>query len=229
MKSDLEETIESYEIEKLELEKQIAEYVKEADYLYAHYHQRALRKINQTLDTLKNLQNPLHRRIDEQRMYIDNCKRMLVDPRYSGNEYLNRRLTEHENKVLELQSVPIKPSYDSQEIDDAIFSLVNGEISGFKFYFKSAPEVYADFTKTDDILHIQICSQTDGTNDYQYLLSDINKFKALGFILMDGNWVYTYDLTSFKDALEIKIVLARLVYDIFHYDRKYDEARIELG
>jgi len=229
MKSDLEETIESYEIEKVELEKQIAEYVKEADFLYAHYHQRALRKINQTLNTLKNLQNPLHRRIDEQQMYIDNCKRMLVDPRYSGNEYLNRRLTEHENKVLELQSVPIKPSYDSQEIDDAIFSLVNGEISGFKFYFKSAPEVYAGFTKSDDIIYIQIYYNLDGSHEYQYFLSDVNKFKALGFMSIDGNWVYTYDLTSFKDALEIKIVLARLVYDIFHYDRKYDEARIELG
>jgi hypothetical protein len=229
MKSDLEEAIESYEIEKVELEKQIADYVKEADYLYAHYHQRALRKINQTLNTLKNLQNPLHRRINEQQMYIDNYKRMLADTGNSGNEYLNRRLSEHENKVLELQSVPIRPSYDSQEIDDAIFSLVNDEISGFKFYFKSAPDVYAGFTKSEDTIHIQICCQIDGSNDYQYILSDVNKFKALGFMSIDGNWVYDYSLASFKDALKIKIVLARLVYEVFHYDRKYDEARIELG
>jgi hypothetical protein len=78
MKSDLEEAIESYEIEKVELEKQVADYVKEADYLYAHYHQRALRKINQTLNILKELQNPMYRRIDEQKMQIDNCKRMLA-------------------------------------------------------------------------------------------------------------------------------------------------------
>ncbi len=216
-------------MEKVELEKQIAEYVKEADYLYAHYHQRALRKVNRTLDTLKRLENPLYSRIREHQMYIDNCRKMLADPEYVGGDYLKHRIKHYEDKILELKSIPVTPSYDSQEIDDAIFSLVNGEISGFKFYFKSTPDVYADFTKSDDMIHIQICSQTDGTNDYQYLLSDINKFKALGFILMDGNWVYTYDLTSFKDALEIKIVLARLIYEVFHYDRRFDEARIVLG
>ncbi|HKG05559.1 MAG TPA: hypothetical protein VKB19_03840 [Pedobacter sp.] len=229
MKSDLEEAIESYEIEKEALEKQIAEYVKEADYKYAHYHQRALRKINRTLDTLKNFQNPLYSSISEQQMYVDYFKRMMAGTKYWSDEYLTRHISERENKILELQGVPVKPSYDSQEVDDAIFGLVNDEISGFKFYFKSAPEVYVGFTKIEDTIHIQLGYDNDGTDNHQYILSDVNKFKALGFMLVNEHWVYNYSLSSFKDALEIKIVLARLVYEVFHYDRRYDEAKIVLG
>jgi hypothetical protein len=87
----------------------------------------------------------------------------------------------------------------------------------------------AGFTKIEDTIHIQLGYHNDGTHNYQYVLSDVNKFKALGFMSVDGNWVYAYSLSRFKDALEIKIVLARLVYEVFHYDRRFDEARIELG
>ena len=88
--------------------------------------------------------------------------------------------------------------------------------------------MYAAFTKSSNTIHIQICYQIDRSHDYQYMLSDVNKFKGLGFMSIDGNWVYPYSLSSFKDALDIKIVLARLVYQVFHYDRRYDEARIVL-
>ncbi|MDR6786449.1 hypothetical protein ABIE26_005364 [Pedobacter africanus] len=53
MKSELEELIEAYEIERAELEKQISEYVSEGDYLYAYRHQKCLGKLNNMLGILK--------------------------------------------------------------------------------------------------------------------------------------------------------------------------------
>ena len=40
--------------------------------------------------------------------------------------------------------------------------------------------------------------------------------------------MFVYDLSRFKDALEIRVLLARLIYDLFHYDRRHDSAKIVL-
>lgn len=82
MKSDLEELIEAYEIEKVELEKQISEYVEEGDYIYAHYHNKALRKINKTLDILKDIQHPFYRLISEEKTKVRNMTKMLTREEY---------------------------------------------------------------------------------------------------------------------------------------------------
>jgi hypothetical protein len=229
MKSDLEEAIESYEIEKAELEKQITEYVKEADYLYAHYYNRALKTINKLLQILKGFQNRMYSHISEQLRQIDNCRRMLADPTYSGNEYLKQHIIGCESKILEFEQTPVKPSYDSQEVDDALFNLANGDLDHFKLYFKSSPDVYLDFSLADQAIKIKIDYDLNVGVESSYVFSDVNKLKSLGFALNDSHWVYMYNLSRFKDSLEIKVVLARLIYDVFHYDGRFDKARIELS
>jgi len=234
MKSDLEELIEAYEIEKAELEKQISEYVDEGDYIYAHYHNKALRKVNKTLDILKDIQHPFYRLISEERTKARNTNKMLTSEEYKkyfdrlGTDFFAEQLQEGENKILEWQRAPVaSQTYDSQEIDNALFDLVKGILSSFKLYFKSRPDIYVRFTLKDHAIEITLLYDEDPYYDhYGWVFRDGKEIKPLGFILKDEQWVYQYHFVKFKDALDIKIILARLIYDVFNYDRRFDLARI---
>lgn len=227
MKSDLKETIESYELEKQQLEKQMAEYIDNGDYLYAHHHNRALKKINQTLRKLKDMQNPMSRHMDELQMKMEHYRKMLAQPNFSNNEYLKQYTTGLEVKIRQLQDATIKPLYDSQETDDAIFGLANGNIKHFRLHFKSTPDVYVAFTLEDQAIKMRIGYEFTEEHAEQYIFEHANKLKSLGFSLNSEHWIYLYQLSRFKDALDIKIVLARLIYDVFQYDRRYDTASID--
>jgi len=227
MKSDLEELIEAYETEKAELEKQISEYVSEGDYLYAHQHQKGLGKVSNRLAVLKELQNPLSRSISEEEFRIDNIKKMANNPRFmDAGALLESLVRESENKILNLQREAVKPAYDSQEIDDALFGMVDGTVKGFKLYFKTSPDVFVSFGLADHAIEIKLQYNDKEEAEYYDIFRSVNQFKSLGFQLKDDHLVYYYALNKFKDALEIKIMLARLIYDLFYYDRRHDVARI---
>ncbi len=234
MKSDLEELIEAYELEKAELEKQISSYIDDEDYLYAHYHSKALRKINRTLDILKEIQNPFYRRISEEQRKAKHMKRMVVSEEYKkyfdrlGTDFFADQLREGENKINEWQRAVVSQKYDSQEIDNALFDLVKGVVIGFRLYFKSRPDVFAKFILNGRTIEITLLADADSDHysDYRSIFWDVKGISALGFILENEQWVYHYHFDQFKDALEIKTLLARLIYDVFNYDRRFDSARI---
>jgi hypothetical protein len=226
MKSDLEELIEAYETEKAALEKQISEYVKEQDYLYAHYHQRALRTVNRRLDVLKDLQNPYYRRISQEERMIDHYRNMtnLYGERHAM--YIEKQIRECEDKIQALGAAEFKPGLDSQEIDDALFNLADGTLKGFKLYFKTSPDAFVSFALDGNTIAIKLGDNTAAPDSYQYIVGNVNQLKSLGFQLREGQWIHHSNFDGFKDALEIKIILARLIYDFFHYDRRYDSAGI---
>ncbi|WP_449436232.1 hypothetical protein [Pedobacter steynii] len=234
MKSDLEELIEAYEWEKAELEKQISSYIEDEDYIYAHYHGKALRKINRTLDILKSIQNPFYRSISDEQRKAKNMKRMMVSEEYKkyfdrlGTDFFADQLREGENKINEWQRAVVSQKYDSQEIDNALFDLVKGVVSGFKLYFKSKPDTFAKFILKGSTIEITLLFDADPEyySDYRSIFWDVKGISALGFILENEQWVYHYHFDQFKDALEIKTLLARLIYDVFNYDRRFDSARI---
>lgn len=226
MKSDLEELIEAYEIEKVELEKQISEYVGEGDYIYAHYHNKALRRINRRLDVLKGLHNPFYRDIMEEERRTSNLRNLMAKTGHIDHGgFIEKEIDKSESKIQELQRSTFSPLYDSQEIDDALFDLEKGVIEGFKLYFKS-PDIFARFSLGDHIIEIKILYDASPDKYYLDIFEDGRQFKSLGFKLIEGQWVYHYFFDRFKDALEIKIILARLIYDVFNYDSRYDSAKI---
>lgn len=225
--SDLEEVIAAYEEEKAALEQQIAEYVEEADYFYAHHHQRALKRINTRLYILKNLQNPNHGKIVREEQSIAGLTKIREQPRLKilGEAYFERRIEEHNHKIQELKTETFEPNYDSQEIDDVLFELSEGRINGFKLFFKSSSDIYLDFSR--DTQGIVIRLSWDKLLEYntQHMSIYATQLEVLEFELVDKHWTYRHT-GHFKDALEIKIMLARLIYDVFHYDRYYDKAKI---
>lgn len=225
MKSDLEELIDAYEEEKTQLEKQISEYVEEADYLYAHYHSKALSALTKTLEILKNLHNPVHRNIVEEDKRIQGYNKMLKG---SGDDSLKPYMTnlllqgikESENKIQEFKKIKMQSSYDSQEIDDALFSLVNNDIKSFALRINRPSKLSIRFEIVINVIEIKL-SFDEENEQIKY-----NQLRHAGFFLQHHEWVYQYPLSRFKNSLEIKMMLSHLIYDLFEYDSRYETAEL---
>lgn len=224
MKSELEELIESYEKERKKLEKEISLLVKESEFLHAHYHQKELYKVNRQLDILRDLHRPYSN-------YIIAEKRMLGYVQASVNlssadedSYMGMRLRSIKSKIADWEAAGLEPSFDSQEIDDAIFALKSGSSKGFRLQFKQDPPIAASFELNTEAIEITLIYDEIALRTYPYIFNKPGKFKSLKFEMIDGKWVYRYPIQQFRDALEIKEMLARLIYHVFQYDRRYDMA-----
>lgn len=230
MKSDLEETIEAYETEKAQLEKRIAEYVDEADYFFAHQHQRALKKLNKTLYILKSLKDPNYGQIlfgEDSLRFIEKMKSDSTLPEFA-RFLLDSQIAEQKNKLLKLQNETFSPYFDSQEIDDVLFDLVNNTIKSFRLYFKSTPEMFVSFSMAGPTIEIKLSNEKMSHYIEDKIFRDFNQLKSLGFELRNEEWTFQYT-NHFKDALDIKILLSRLIYEVFNYDKRYDSAKIVIN
>ena len=231
MKSDLDLLIEQYEEERASLEKKVAEYLAEEDFVYASHHQKALWQVRGHLDHLYKMRIPFYEDISQ----LEKLK--LLSTRAQENEkheflsdYWKRQIEEHEIKIKELSGHTPKPFYDGQVIDDALFDLVEHKLKGFRLCFREEPEICIEFKLDEGFIEVALpadlsLQEFDPEDDDNW--QHIGIFTGLGFQTDENNrLVYKYPLSQFKDASAIKILLARLMYDVFYYNEKYDSAKL---
>ena len=217
MKSDLDLLIETYEVEKQSLESSIKNYLNEDDFLYDHYHQKALWRVNGELQLLHSFKGTLY----EERLYLERLIDMVKKMEDEGviKSIYEKRIIEKRDEIQRLSEVN-KSFNDSQEIDDALFNLYEGRFKRFRLHLINRDEdFYLEFELiSGNILCISVkiinILYGDDTNDLEE--SQIHLFKGLGFKLNDKSdmLIYKYDMNGFKDAITIKILLARIVYEV---------------
>jgi len=224
MKSELEELIESYEKEQKKLEKEISLLVKESEFLHAHYHQKELYKVNRQLQILRDLHRPFSNHIIEEKRMLKMMQRNSDLSPPDEDSYMGMRLRSIQSKIADWEAAGLEPTFDSQEIDDAIFALKSGSCKSFSLQFKQDPPIAVSFELNDEAIEITLMYDEIALRTYPYIFNKPGKFKSLKFEMIDDKWVYRYPIEQFRDALEIKEMLARLIYNVFQYDRHYDMA-----
>jgi hypothetical protein len=130
MNTDLAELIDLLDNERLQIEAAIKLCLDESAYKKAHHHQKALRKVNRKLQTLKHLQDPDYEEKSALMYTQELYKKHLANPKFAGmTDYFLDKMNEDLRKL----SAPSRSSQqlDTQEIDDAIFRLVEYKITGF--------------------------------------------------------------------------------------------------
>ena len=235
MKSDLDELIELLEVEAKVIKACIKENIEEWDYLNAHANSRALFKLNQKLSVLHKMKDPYYdEKMNLERMVMIHKKRIELDMDTRLNDYYLERLEKDKNKLQELKDQKSIPIYDDQKIDDALFSIWAGIYKGFILYLNKKDKLTITFESAgNEIIDISISIKSALNVDYFFGDDDeqdrpLNKFKGLGFVLNDiGNkLVYKYNMGDFKDAIAIKILLSRVIFDIFTYAEKDKSASL---
>jgi hypothetical protein len=228
MKSDLDELIELCEAERQLLEDCIKDNTTEWEYLHAYFHSKALFKINNQLRILHKLKDPFYeKKLELERMNEIYKKWDKLKPESAINAYYQKKIEDNKEKLQELNQQKDKTVYDDQKIDDALFNLSEGAYKGFILYLNLKDDLGFTFELSENnMLHISISIKNLLNVEYFFYddendggVSPLNIFKGLGFLLNDtGNkLIYKYDMKNFKDAASIKILLSRIIYDIFAY------------
>jgi len=223
MKSDLDQLIEQYEAEKSAFEQLLKDCLYLQDYLGAHHYSQTLYKIESELYLLYFFKDPLYH--DKQAL-----EKMLLRSKGEPNylqAFWEERIENEKNRIQKLSEAQDKFFYDTQEIDDGFFRLYEREIKGFKFCLKMKKEnLCFDFELSESyVLNILVrITQVSNNTDIfdQYILKG---FKRLGFKLNDeGNLLnYQYNMYGFKEAIFLKTLLARIIYEVYGY-RSFDSA-----
>jgi hypothetical protein len=225
MQSDIDELIELLEEEKLFVVQCIEDNIKEFEYLHAHIHTKALSKLDTQLQVLKQLKDPFYNKKDDLEKQLKLYKIWKGDIDSGIDLYYEKmiaEITEQLKKIAESGNVPL---YDDQKLDDALFDIRAGHHDGFILYLNSKDNLGFTFELTQpDVLSISIDIKSVLNVEYFWGDDDeeqniLNKFTSLEFTLnQTGNkLIYRYDMGCFKDALAIKILLSRIIYDIFTY------------
>jgi hypothetical protein len=222
---DIDRIIELLEQEKLFVEQCIKDNVDEFEYLHAHIHGKALTKLNTQLKILKQLKDPLYNKKADLERQLELSKYWNEDVGLGINMYYEKFIAEITEQLKKLAESDKMPKYDDQKLDDAIFNIRAGHNNGFILYLNVKNNLGFTFELTQpDVLSISI--DVKSVLNVGYFFGDdgederpLKKFDGVGFRLnKSGNkLVYKYDMRHFKDAIAIKTLLSRVIYDIFTY------------
>ena len=215
MKTELDEILDFYKNEKLALENQIEQLVSEREFKQAHIHQKALKKVNQSLTLFENLKNPNQIKINELELQLAHLKNIQTIS-YSS-DFFERIIQPIEQKLKELKVVTDPNRLDGQEFDDMIFDLIADKLHHFQFFLNKKSDLYLEFKKIGQAIFITIPKYKKLKKAYILSKSSRKKLKNIGFKLTHNkkNLVFEYDITSFKDANGIKTIVSRVIYDGF--------------
>ncbi len=232
MKSDLDELVAHYEAQAATFKQYLQECLLIQDYLGAHDYSRSLNLIKNELQMLHNLKDPLY---DEKQRLKNWDKNLdyLTTKFNRTKEYWQKSL---EGQRLELEQLIEKEEaqkivYDSQEIDDTLFDLYERKIKGFKLYLNEEDNFYFDFRlSATNILEILVEATTVISSKYSFYRDNLNKYKKLGFQFNKEETLLTfeYNMNSFKGAVDIKTLLARILFKTYSY-RSFDKAFLRIN
>lgn len=225
MQSDIDKLIELLEEEKLFVEHCIKDNVDEFEYLHAHIHAKALMRVNTQLQIFKRLKDPLYNKKAELETLLEMYKKWKGDAGSGIDLYYEKLISEINEQLTTLTESHNIPQYDDQKLDDGIFNIRAGRHNGFILYLNVKDNLGFTFERLQsDVLSISI--DVKSVLNVEYFFGDdnedenpVNKFIGLEFRLnQTGNkLVYKYDMLHFKDAISIKTLLSRVIYDIFTY------------
>ena len=229
MNEEINDLIAHYEQERKQLELLIKESAEETDYKSAHLHQKALYRINNQLHLLKALKDPYYIKKNELESHISFYEKIAV-----GNEgiadYIQEQLQKIESKLTLLDSYKAAPFYDGTEFDDLIFDLIDQKINAFIFYLKKSNNLYLEFRLKKESLIISLPPFENIRGDIYTPKSKKNTLKAIGFKKDKTKkyFRYKYPISTFRDSISIKILVSRVIYEVFYFKELDNPTTLEI-
>jgi hypothetical protein len=228
MNEEINELLSIYEQEKKLIESIIEEDRIDSDYKAIRLNSKNLNRIQRQIALIKSLIDPHTQEKERLKRTIDLfVKKSELE---ESNEYRSQMLAQIDRKLDQLNSY--KPSYfnDGQEFDDAIFDLVEQKIKGFIFNLKKENKLAILFKRTDKEI---LLSVTDIKKLKKQHILDKNAkavLKSIGFKEEKhlDSLVFTYGLDNFKDAIFIKTIVSRVIFDAFYFQGLDTKAIIEI-
>lgn len=214
--SDLETLLTFYQLEKLNLERLIAECVIEEEFQIATYYSNALQQVKHTIRTFQNLADSEHDRKEWIKEKIAISEKERINSMHTSfYELQTQQINQLKEELIKLE-VPQKETKIADDFEHIFYDLADGLIKGFRFYLKKEDDMYLLFTKYADTIFISFGSGDENEPGY---FDHLIHLKSLGFHFNESKrcFEYEYNLQIFKNTLFIKTLVARIVFEVFYF------------
>ncbi len=215
MKPGLDILIDEYLEERKFVKAQIDDFVKEWNFLEAHYLSIGLRDINRQLQTLQNFKDPYQQEVESLTRRIKSYEKNLLG---IPKDRLDQFLQELKDELDTLKKKEIPFRLDTQEIYDLLMDMCRGQAKGFKMnlmedenlylkvLLKPSSQLNLSFTPMDQLKSI-------------YLLNDEHKAKLRVIGFQERGTVLVMEVEAFSPTKVNYVieVLARIVFEAFFY------------
>jgi len=228
MNEEINALLSIYEQEKKLIESIIEEDRIDSDYKAIRLNSKNLNRIQRQIELIKSLIDPYTQEKERLKRTID----FLVKKNEfeESDEYRTHMLAQIDRKLDQLNSY--KPGYfnDGQEFDDAIFDLVEQKIEGFIFNLKKENKLSLLFKRTDKEILLSVINIKKLKKQHILNKNTIAVLKSIGFKEEKpvDSLVFTYGLDNFKDAIFIKTIVSRVIFDAFYFQELDKETTIEI-
>lgn len=211
---DIDEIIAFYQEEATNLQRLITLAVEEREFKMACYYEKPFRKVHRRLRLLKNLENPLYDKLEE----LERLKQLYERPLPAGIEasyqdYIENNRKRIINQIALLKQQQSEFHVDGQQFDDLIFSMADGSINKFRFYINTEFKLKIIYKIIDNSIVIAINRVKKLRKKDTLSKSDIKALKNIGLQKVDGSLLFFYPLDHFKNAIEIKTITSRIIYE----------------
>jgi hypothetical protein len=216
MNEEINALLSIYKQEKELIESLIESDKLDNDHKAIYLNSKILFKIQRQISLIELLHDPHVREKEQLKRRSD----YYAEKSRSGEikDYYVHLLAQIDQELEQLNS--FSPGYfnDGQEFDDAIFDLAENKIIAFIFHLRKEENLYLKFSIKKNKIIIRLTPFSDIlVNDY-FIKSARIVLKQIGFKKNKSRtcFQFKYPLTGFKDAIAIKTIVSRVVYEALY-------------
>ena len=222
MKSNLQLLLEHYQAEEIWLETQLKQCTQEWDYIQAQAYANKLAEVQLKLEVLHQLATPLTDEIKHVEEDLERLQRKIQRAKAEGipehhiEQYFGEPLAYGQQRLLDLQEQQKKRRFftDAEQLEEALeYLLLNRHLRLFIKNKREEDSVLELYCHPDNCLKIIYLSELpmDEDNDFGRKWSAL---KNLGFSREDNYFTLSIPISTIKNFIQLKIILAQLLFDV---------------
>jgi hypothetical protein len=216
MNEEINELLSIYKQEKELIESLMESDKLDNDHKAIYLNSKILFKIQHQIRLIELLHDPYVQEKEQLKRRFD----YYAEKSRSGEakDYYAHFLTQIDQELEQLNN--FSPGYfnDGQEFDDAIFDLVENRISAFIFHLRKEENLYLKFSIKKNKIIIRLTPFSDISANNYFTKSARIVLKQIGFKKNKSRTCFQikYPLAGFKDAIAIKTIVSRVVYEALY-------------
>ena len=231
MNNKLRKLLTHYQQERDKLQLLIDSCVAEEEYKLAQRYSKGLVQLNQKLQTLHNLADPLHDEKQRHTAVIARMKAILPDEAGAEHAFVREFLKEEEDKLAQLQEMPVsRLSYSGHShLQETLNKLFEKRIESFTLLFGAAAGLVCSIKLVRKTVLVTIPNMQRLRKDYLVQKSHVRQLQGLGFRFFDNRDKLVAFLPCFtsEDAAAIKLLLVKICFDVFYFRQFEGQAQIK--
>lgn len=209
------------EEERDKLQKVIDDYLKEYEYLMAHYHSRALWELKSQINTLKRLDDISYEEKMSSLRYIEHYKEMSDDlPMPFAKKHFDELYAQEVDKLEKLNAAPKQSVIDKEYIlEELVRKLMANKIKGLRLVLNSELKLHLKFTYSNRSLLVTLPYLKRHLDKWTISEKKLNSMKGLGFEIAGNGTRLIMVITGDKESIltDVKLMLAKLFFETFFY------------